>query len=99
MTLSSVADPLPFPSLSHPIRRGAIPAPARRGRRFGGPAALSSSPRFLTAQAMDYDVITLFPAYYEVNLTKITYQNAGYVGQSLGLAKFVFCCDLGNYFA
>ena len=28
---------------------------------------------------MDYDVITLFPAYYEVQFTKTTYQNAGYM--------------------
>ena len=62
-----------------------------------GTTALIASPRFLTAQAIDYDVITLFPAYYEVKLTKITYQNAGYDGLILDLAKFVLCrCDLGN---
>jgi hypothetical protein len=47
---------------------------------------------------MDYDVITLFPGYYEVKLTKITYQNAGYVGLVLGEAK-LFCVTWEIYFA
>jgi hypothetical protein len=33
------------------------------------------------AQAAARDVIPLFPAYYKVNLTRIIYQNAGYVGR------------------